>query len=146
MSLILSCVHQLQRSGLIWGCYLFLDSLVISAMQFNTRIDIMWKFAIFGKRHASNVELGSFNGSLFSHYNGTPIMAILQTLMKWDDFFIHHNHIWLTGEGLKWHLNLEYLQCDIEAKEKTCPEKIWLIYHLASWNPDVTSNSHLKCA
>ena len=58
----------------------------------------MLKYAYFSKKHASNVNKGSFNGTLQTEHNDTAFVAMSEILMEQDYFlpmttFDKHNEI-----------------------------------------------------
>ncbi len=82
------CSHQVQQFMLIWEYYLFLSWL---AVQARLRIcnTIERQFCLI---YASNVKLGSYDGTLHSEYKSTPF-TISKIMMELDNFFVHHRNI-----------------------------------------------------
>ena len=65
-------------------------------MQASSSINNRHRYSNIGKKHASKVKSGSFDGTLYTEHSGTTFVAIFENISNKVIFCVHHMNIWQT--------------------------------------------------
>ena len=65
----------------------YLSMIFILEVQTTSKINIMLRYAMCSRNHASNLRLGSYDGAWYNEHNGTTYVTVSQILIEWSGFF-----------------------------------------------------------